>query len=239
MSKYTTGEMAKLCGVSVRTVQYYDTRDILIPSEITDGGRRVYSEADLNKLKTICQLRELGMPINSIARILAEKNNEKVVSLILAQQEKTLRTEIEERKTQLQKLEALQKTLNADAPIQQNDNGDIAHETMKNNNLKKLHTTLLLTGLPLGILQWTSIILWITNGLWWLFVVWAVIAIPYAIWISAYYFKRVAYICPECQATFKPKLKEAFWANHTPKTRKLVCPHCNKKSFCVETYHKN
>ena len=29
MSKYTTGEIAKLCGVSVRTVQYYDERGIL------------------------------------------------------------------------------------------------------------------------------------------------------------------------------------------------------------------
>ena len=28
MSKYTTGELAKLCGVTVRTVQYYDTRGI-------------------------------------------------------------------------------------------------------------------------------------------------------------------------------------------------------------------
>ena len=46
MSKYTTGEMAKLCGVTVRTVQYYDTRGILIPSEISEGGRRLYSEDD-------------------------------------------------------------------------------------------------------------------------------------------------------------------------------------------------
>lgn len=42
MSKYTTGEIAKLCGVSVRTVQYYDTRNILTPSELTEGGRRLY-----------------------------------------------------------------------------------------------------------------------------------------------------------------------------------------------------
>ena len=41
MSKYTTGEIAKLCGVSVRTVQYYDTRNILTPSELTEGGRRL------------------------------------------------------------------------------------------------------------------------------------------------------------------------------------------------------
>ena len=41
MSKYTTGEIAKLCGVTVRTVQYYDTRGILIPSELSEGGRRL------------------------------------------------------------------------------------------------------------------------------------------------------------------------------------------------------
>ena len=38
MSKYTTGEIAKLCGITVRTVQYYDTRGILVPSELTEGG---------------------------------------------------------------------------------------------------------------------------------------------------------------------------------------------------------
>ena len=47
MSKYTTGELAKLCGVTVRTVQYYDSRGILIPSELSEGGRRLYSEDDL------------------------------------------------------------------------------------------------------------------------------------------------------------------------------------------------
>ena len=49
MSKYTTGEIAKLCGVSVRTVQYYDSRNILIPSELSEGGRRLYSEQDLKR----------------------------------------------------------------------------------------------------------------------------------------------------------------------------------------------
>ena len=52
MSKYTTGEMAKLCGVTVRTVQYYDTRGILIPSELSEGGRRLYSEDDLKRMRS-------------------------------------------------------------------------------------------------------------------------------------------------------------------------------------------
>ena len=41
---YTTGEITKLCGVSVRTVQYYDNRGILIPSSLTEGGRRLYTK---------------------------------------------------------------------------------------------------------------------------------------------------------------------------------------------------
>ena len=52
MPKYTTGEVAKFCGVSVRTVQYYDTRNILVPTELSEGGRRLYSEDDLKKMKS-------------------------------------------------------------------------------------------------------------------------------------------------------------------------------------------
>ena len=62
------------------------------------------------------------------------------------------------------------------------------------------------------------------------------VAVPWGIWISRYYFKRVAYICPECHQVFKPKFKEAMWAKHTPKTRKLTCPNCGHKGYCVEVY---
>lgn len=73
MSKYTTGESAKLCGVTVRTVQYYDTRGILLPSELTEGGKRLYSEDDFGS----------------------------VISLILDQQEAVLKDEIKEREEKL------------------------------------------------------------------------------------------------------------------------------------------
>lgn len=63
MSKYTTGEVAKLCGISVRTVQYYDSRNILIPSELSEGGRRLYSDQDVKRMKIICFLRDAGLPI--------------------------------------------------------------------------------------------------------------------------------------------------------------------------------
>lgn len=74
MAKYTTGEAAKLCGVTVRTVQYYDARDILKPSELSEGGRRLYSGADIRRLRIICFLREAGLSINSISDLLSESD---------------------------------------------------------------------------------------------------------------------------------------------------------------------
>ena len=71
MSKYTTGELAKLCGTTVRTVQYYDSRGILVPSELSEGGRRLYSESDLQKMKIICFLKDLGLPLKAISQILS------------------------------------------------------------------------------------------------------------------------------------------------------------------------
>lgn len=54
--------------------------------------------------------------------------------------------------------------------------------------------------------------------------------------VSRYYFSHVKYICSECHEVFKPTLKEAFWANHTPTTRKLTCTQCGHKGFCVEVW---
>lgn len=39
---FTTGEAAKMCNVSVRTVQYYDKEGIVKPLELAEGGRRIY-----------------------------------------------------------------------------------------------------------------------------------------------------------------------------------------------------
>ena len=104
MSKYTTGELAKLCGVTVRTVQYYDTRGILIPSDLSEGGRRLYSEDDLKQMKIICFLRELDLSIDAISQILKEEHPEKVIELLIEQQESVLSEEISEKKEKLDKL---------------------------------------------------------------------------------------------------------------------------------------
>ena len=236
MSQYTTGEMAKLCGVTVRTVQYYDTRGILTPSALSEGGRRLYSEDDRKKLQIICFLRDLGLPIDAIGQLLSEEDPGSVIFLLLEQQQQALREELDERQEKLQKLETLKRELRDIEHFSVESIGDVAKRMENRNKMKKLHILMLATGLPVTALQWVAIILWITRGIWWLFVVWAVIAAVWGTWISRYYFKKVAYICPQCHEVFRPRFQEAFWARHTPRTRRLTCTCCGHKGFCVETW---
>ena len=234
MSEYTTGEIARLCGITVRTVQYYDTRGILIPDKLSEGGRRLYSENNLRTMKIICFLRELGLPISSISQIRSEENSDEVIYLLLEQQEKALREEAEESTAKLHKLEQLKNGLKSLDTVSVESIGDIAYTMSNKKKLRKIHLTILFTGLPVSIFQLVSVVLWITSGLWWLFVIWAVIALPYGIAVSKYYLDHVAYLCPNCHTIFRPAFKDAFFARHTPSTRKLTCTACGHHGFCVE-----
>lgn len=238
MSKYTTGEIAKLCNVTVRTVQYYDTRNILIPSELSEGGRRLYSEEDLKRMKIICFLRELGISINSIEELLAEEEPGKVISVLIEQQEQLLKSELEERQTKLERLGQMRQELKSVENFSVESIGDIAYAMENKAKMRKLHAVLLISGIPLGILQWSAIIGGIMTGIWWPCLIYILAAVPYAIWVINYYFNRVVYICPRCHEVFKPNRKEAIWARHTPALRKLTCTCCGYKGFCVETYGK-
>ncbi|MBO4406788.1 MAG: MerR family transcriptional regulator [Clostridia bacterium] len=236
MSKYSTGELAKLCGVTVRTVQYYDTRGILVPSELSEGGRRLYSEGDLKRMKVICFLRELDLPIDAISQILKEEHPEKVISLLIEQQENALSEEISAKQEKLSKLRELKSGLKSQEAYSLESIGDIAVTMQGKKKLKKMRLMMLLTGIPVTALECFSVVFWIVRGVWWPFAVWLPAAALWGILVSRYYFRHVKYVCPECHETFRPTLKESFWASHTPTARKLTCTACGHRGFCVEVW---
>jgi MerR family transcriptional regulator, thiopeptide resistance regulator len=68
------GELARRTGLTVRTLHHYDEIRLLSPAERSDGGHRVYGEADVARLYRIVSLRSLGFPLDAIAAALDEED---------------------------------------------------------------------------------------------------------------------------------------------------------------------
>ncbi len=89
----TTGDFAKLCGTSKRTLIHYDEIGIFKPAYTDDRGYRYYSESQFDVFFTINCLRDLGMPLKEIGAFLEHRTPESLKELLLAQQEEVLREE--------------------------------------------------------------------------------------------------------------------------------------------------
>lgn len=65
--RWRIGELARAAGLTVRALHHYDEIGLLVPSERSDSGHRLYTEADVQRLYLVVTLRELGMPLQAIA----------------------------------------------------------------------------------------------------------------------------------------------------------------------------
>ncbi|WP_461166451.1 MerR family transcriptional regulator [Tsukamurella serpentis] len=68
--QHTVGVIARLTGVSVRTLHHYDEIGLVPPSARTSAGYRAYSDADVERLHRVLTYRELGFPLEQIATLL-------------------------------------------------------------------------------------------------------------------------------------------------------------------------
>lgn len=185
---YTTGELARLCNVTVRTVQYYDTQDVLHPSDLTEGGRRLYSDDDL--------------------------------------------------KVQQRAIQVIKQDITDQGTISIQSIGDIEHTMEGKNGLKRFYALVLVIGILCDVLWIGALVYAIITGTWWVFFVALAMVVLIVVPLVRANYHKVAYICPECHTTFQPGMKEFMFSAHTPRTRKLTCPNCGHKGYCVETYAK-
>lgn len=70
----TVNEVSQLTGVSIRTLHYYDSIDLLKPTKTTESGYRLYDDTALERLQHILLFRELQFPLKDIREILDSPN---------------------------------------------------------------------------------------------------------------------------------------------------------------------
>ena len=239
MSDYTTGELARLCGVTVRTVQFYDARGLLHPTDLSEGGRRLYSDGDLRKMRMICALKTLGLSLDAIQGVLASEKPERLLLLLLEEQERRISDEQGALERQKRAVETVRETIRTGQMLSIESIADMDRMMEEKKKLNSLHLKMLGIAMTMSGLQWAAVIYWIMTGVWWPFAAIWPFVIALGIYVTRMYYKNTLYICPSCGARFRPAMKEMFWAHHTPKTRLLTCTKCQSRGWCVETYGKS
>ena len=64
------GQVAEQLGVTVRTLHHYDEIGLLVPSERTSAGYRLYTDKDIDRLQHVMVYRRLGFALEEIAHLL-------------------------------------------------------------------------------------------------------------------------------------------------------------------------
>ena len=109
----STGEVAKISGLTIRTLQHYDNIGVLPASGRTEGGRRFYTESDMIKLEHIIFYRGLGFSLDQIKRILVEPKTDKNAAELLSVQKVMLYNQIYNIQNRIAAIEASQEIINA------------------------------------------------------------------------------------------------------------------------------
>ncbi len=79
--EYTISKLAKLAGVSTRTLRYYDEFGLLSPVRISSNGYRIYGQKEVDRLQQILFYRELGVPLEEVKLILSSKDFDELTAL--------------------------------------------------------------------------------------------------------------------------------------------------------------
>ncbi len=84
---YKIGELANLLNLSPRTIRYYEEIGLLDSIKRIEGGKRVYTDEDYQRLKFILRLKHLGLTLSEMAELediyRIHRTNKKVLSRLL------------------------------------------------------------------------------------------------------------------------------------------------------------
>ncbi len=93
--EWTIGDVARLSGVTSRTLRHYDSIGLLTPVGTAPGGRRLYGRDELVRLQQILVLRELGVDLPSIGRVVRSGDDRRTQLQVLRRHHERLVAERE------------------------------------------------------------------------------------------------------------------------------------------------
>lgn len=64
------GEAAERAGLSIRTIRHYEEAGLVVPSARSEGGFRLYTEPDLDRLRVIKRMKPLGFTLEEMRDLL-------------------------------------------------------------------------------------------------------------------------------------------------------------------------
>ena len=93
---YSSGQFARLAGVSLKTIRFYDKKNILKPSYRTPSGARFYTEEDFAKLQQILLLKYLGLALEDIKELTINTSDRHLLLNSLKLQKKLVKDRMEQ-----------------------------------------------------------------------------------------------------------------------------------------------
>ncbi|WP_152392703.1 MerR family transcriptional regulator [Paenibacillus guangzhouensis] len=90
---WKVGDLAKLTGLTVRTLRFYDQIGLFSPSGHSQTGHRLYNEADIRRLQQILSLKDLGLSLEEIQKVLQGHTPSDIVGIQIDRIRKNIKTQ--------------------------------------------------------------------------------------------------------------------------------------------------
>lgn len=132
---YTSGEFAKKAHVSIRTIRYYDQKNLLKPAVRTSGGARRYTEQDLVKLQQILLLKYLGFSLEEIREMTIGSGDTQLLINSLQIQKRLAEERLEEMKNVINAIDSTRDALEDNQQVDWSKMLDLIHLTSMNQSL--------------------------------------------------------------------------------------------------------
>lgn len=108
-------EFAKLTGVSVRTLQYYDEVNVLAPAYINEHGHRFYDSGSFDRMFVIRSLKSMGMGLSDIHQYLSHSGFD--IGHFITEEKRRIETAITDLQLRLMRVSELEQRINAKQEI--------------------------------------------------------------------------------------------------------------------------